>query len=68
MNGGDYGQLESAIHSLPPPHFCKPGDLCPTRNCIDLQVKHISWVFLLTSSSAEQLALLQGGLELLFLA
>lgn len=33
---------------------------------MDLQVKHISWMFLLTSSSAEQLALLQGGLELLF--
>lgn len=68
MNGGDYGQLESAIHSLSPPHLCKPGELCPTRSCMDLQVKHINWLFLLTGSLVEQLALLQGGLELLFLA
>lgn len=35
---------------------------------MDLQVKHINWLFLLTGSLVEQLALLQGGLELLFLA
>lgn len=35
---------------------------------MDLQVKHFSWVLLLMGSSAEQLALLQGERELLFLA
>lgn len=58
---GDYGQLESAIHSLPPPYLCKPRELCPTRSCMDLQVKHISGVLLLMGSSTEQLALLQGS-------
>lgn len=60
---------------LPPPHLCKPRDLCPTWSCMDPQVKHISATLLLMGSSAEQLALVPGrpavivsGLELLLMA